>query len=170
MQGEGHGERLGNIKRKLGETHNDTNAKLDEFLYTGVGFEEMFNQLETDGKCSGEYADERWCEKSRNRLPLANFENALPGTVAWLKKQEAEEGVDPKEETLLAWLSKRGTTIAKVLVPELRVSGKKADLAERINRHATANPNGHKNADEDDEGHGKDCVARPEGFLGVMPS
>ena len=170
-------ERLGNIKRKLGETHNDTNAKLDEFLYTGVGFEEMFNQLETDGKCSGEYADERWSEKSRNRLPQgqANFENALPGTVAWLKKQEAEEGVDPKEETLLAWLSKRGTTIAKVLVPELRrrglrVSGNKPDLAARINKHAKDYPGGFKNADEDDEGHGKDCVARPEGFLGVMPS
>ena len=170
-------ERLKNIKRTLGKTHDDTNSKLDEFLFTGVGFGPMLDQLEIDGECSGEYADGKWSEKSRNRLSQGqkNFEDALPATVAWLKKQEVQEAKDPAEETLVEWLTKTGTTIKKVLLPELRrrglqVSGNKSDLATRINDHAKENPTGHKNADEKDEGgYGKDCAARPDGFLGVMP-
>ena len=100
-------ERLGNITRLLRATNADTNAKLEEFLYTGVGFEEMLNQLEDDGFCSGEFADDKWSEKSRNRLAQGqtNFEEGLAATVAWLKKMEAEVTQDPKQEALLAWLT-----------------------------------------------------------------
>ena len=170
-------ERLRNLKRPLGEAHDYTNAVLDGFLFTGVGFEAMLDQLEQDGKCSGEYSDDKWSEKSRDRLTKGqkNFEEALPATVEWLKKQEAPEEVVPEQETLLAWLSKRGTTIAKVLVPELRrrgltVSGNKPDLASRINAHAQQLPGGFTNQDKNHADFGKECSARPGGFLGLMPA
>ena len=171
-------ERLKNIKRTLTTAFDATNSALDEFLYAGVGFEEMLEQLEQYGVCSGEYADDKWSEGSRNRLSKGqtNFENAVPKTVAWLEKMEEKEAQDPAQETLLEWLNKKGTTINKVLLPELRrrglgVSGKKAVLAGRIHEHAKENPGKFINADVKDEdgnvGYGKPLSSRPKGFLGV---
>ena len=111
-------------------------------------------------------------------MRLPNFENAVPKTVAWLEKMEEKEAQDPAQETLLEWLNKKGTTINKVLLPELRrrglgVSGKKAVLAGRIHEHAKENPGKFINADVKDEdgnvGYGKPLSSRPKGFLGVMP-
>ena len=55
----------------------------------------------------------------------------------------------------------------------MSISGKKADLAARINDHAKSSPTTFINADakddDDDVGFGKELSSRPKEFVGVMP-
>lgn len=129
----------------------------------------MILQLKSDGRCSGDYADELWPRSDHLCAGQEGLVTALKKTEAYL----ASLHLPPAAVGLKAWLSRKA--VKKVHRVELKrrklpVSGKKEELSQRIFAHvASLRLEGLEGYGSYVDDTGVSRAAAPEGYTGDLP-